>query len=343
MSDYSPSRRLSPEGPGGEPHLAALGLAIEPALGASRSADERGQAVPPLQAIRRKLLNRLKRGLRGPDLHRLEHLVGLNGATYIGDNRVLVRVTGGDHTFAFYVHADDKLLSPWIIITGQYEPTLTEHIVNRLRPDSNCIDVGSNFGYYTCLMSKHCPRGRTIGIEPNRSVYELAVDNVLINVLQDRTEIVHAAIGDQEGEMVIHERIGRSGNSSIAPAGEAFTTWMAEPPERTSRVRSTRLDSLLDRLSGRVDVIKVDVEGAEPLVLAGARDLVARNPRLTIFMEWSPGQIRHAGFDVPQFCEDLALMGLHAHAMTENSLELLSATELANLPYQPAVMLSRRR
>lgn len=279
----------------------------------------------------------------GPDLHRLEHLTGLNGATFVGNNRVLVRVGAGEHQFAFYVHADDKLLSPWIIITGQYEPRLTRHVVERVKPDSHCIDVGANFGYYACLMAKHAPRGRVVAIEPNRAVYELAVDNVFINQLHERTQVIHGAAGDRHGDILIHERIGRSGNTSIAAAGEAFTTFMAEPPERSALVRCAPLDSLLDRFDGRVDVIKIDVEGAEPLVIAGARHTVATNPGLAIFMEWSPGQIAHAGLDVARFCEDLASMGLYAYALGSGSPEMLSTSELAQLPYQPAVLLTRRR
>ena len=295
-----------------------------------------------LNSLGRRIAHHAKRRLKGPDLRRLEHLTGLNGATFVGNNRVLVRVTGGDHQFAFYVHADDKLLSPWIIINGQYEPDLTEQIVKRLKPNSNCIDVGANFGYYTCLMSKHCPEGKVVAIEPNKAVYDLALDNVRINFLHERVNVIHAAAGDREGEIMVYERVGRSGNSSIAPAGAVFTDSMVEPPERSCMVDLTPLDRLQDRLNGRIDIIKIDVEGAEPMVLAGTREIVERNPSLAIFMEWSPGQIRHAGFDVPRFCEDIASMGLHAHALRDRSAELLSASELADLTYQPAVLLTKR-
>ena len=58
-------------------------------------------------------------------------------------------------------------------------------------------------------------------------------------------------------------------------------------------------NDLLPKLDGRVDFMKIDVEGCEPLAFRGAKELIASNRQLKIVMEWSPGQIRSAGFDVP--------------------------------------------
>ena len=65
------------------------------------------------------------------------------------------------------------------------------------------------------------------------------------------------------------------------------------------------LDMLLPQFDGRLDYIKIDVEGAEPLVLSGAHQTIANNPHIRIVMEWAPNQIRAAGFDIAQFIRKL--------------------------------------
>lgn len=60
---------------------------------------------------------------------RIDHFAMGSNATYVGNNRVLVRVIAGEHALIFYVHADDKLLSPWLIANGLHEPDLTSWFV----------------------------------------------------------------------------------------------------------------------------------------------------------------------------------------------------------------------
>jgi hypothetical protein len=78
------------------------------------------------------------------------------------------------------------------------------------------------------------------------------------------------------------------------------------PVEEYRPIASVRIDDLAGRLQGRVDIIKIDVEGAEPLVLAGARETIRGNRNLAIVMEWSPGQIEAAGFDLRRFTQEIA-------------------------------------
>jgi FkbM family methyltransferase len=64
---------------------------------------------------------------------------------------------------------------------------------------------------------------------------------------------------------------------------------LGETDAEMFEVPGIRVDDLLCKLGGRIDFIKIDVEGAEPLVIKGARRAIETNPRLQIVMEWSPG------------------------------------------------------
>lgn len=136
-----------------------------------------------------------------------------------------------------------------------------------------------------------------------------------------------------------YRRCERSANTSIIRADDNFTKSLGEKPVAPFSVVGRTVDSLLDQLAGRIDFIKVDVEGAEPLVIAGARQAVSANPGLTIIMEWSPGQIQSAGFDLGTFLGDLCLTGLQPFDVQENTLSQLSFDELLNLPYRAGIVL----
>jgi FkbM family methyltransferase len=262
-------------------------------------------------------------------------------ATYIGNNRVLTKATVGNRDFAFIVEADDKLIAPLFIVTGKYDTGTTNYLLRNLRPDSHCLDVGANFGYFTCLMARLCSDGKVIGIEADPKIAEIARDNVVINGLHEIAAIMNAAASDSAGEVTLYRRGSRSGNTSIIHFGTEFTDLMREPPEEPFSVSGVRIDDLHDAMGGRVDFIKLDVEGAEPLALAGARATIEHNQQLQILMEWSPGQIQAAGFEIGAFLKEIEATQLRPFEINRRWPRSISFDDLANLPYRSNILLKR--
>ena len=259
-------------------------------------------------------------------------------ATYVGNNRVLTKIVVANMQIALLVEADDRLISPWFIATGGYETPLTNFFVRELGVNSHCLDVGANFGYFTCLMARFCPKGRVIGIEADQHVYEIARDNVLINGFGDIAQVIHAAASNDNAKTTLYRRKTRSGNTSIIRVSDEFTSQMAEEPSERFVVRSVRIDDLLNRMEGRVDFIKIDVEGAEPLVFDGAEVAISSNPNLTLVVEWSPHQIAAAGFNIRAFLASLDAKGLRPFDLDlQGMLMPLTFDELLNLPYRPGI------
>ena len=281
-------------------------------------------------------------------LARIDHKIDLleyyshgSRATYIGNNRVLVKAVIGGHNIAYIVEADDRLLSPWFIITGSYELELTNFFLQNLQPDSHSIDVGANFGYFSCLFARLSPRGRLVSIEADQHIHELCRDNLAINGFEAIGTALHAAANDTGDPVTLYRRVGRSANTSIVAYEKAFAAAMGEPPSEAFSVAGLRLDGLLDRFGGRVDFIKIDVEGAEPLVLRGARRLIETNPQLRIVMEWSPGQIAAAGFELSAFLDELGGQGLRLFRIEPDELSEMSAADLLTIDYLAGVVLKR--
>lgn len=224
-------------------------------------------------------------------LSRLERMSHGGRATYIGNNRILTKCVIADAVIGFLVDADDILLSPWLILSGMYELDITNFFLSNLKPNSRCLDVGANFGFFTCLMARFCHQGKVVGVEPNHHVYELMRDNIYINGLQEWASPKHAAISDLVGTLKLYRRIKRSGNTSIFDVPEALLEALGEPRSEPFQVACLRIDDLLLEFDNRIDFIKIDVEGAEPLAMRGAQQTISANPHLNIIMEWSPAQI----------------------------------------------------
>jgi FkbM family methyltransferase len=277
-------------------------------------------------------------------LDRLELLTRGGSATYVGNNRILAKIVVGSNVFAFLMPADDVLIVPAAVVSGVYESGVTQYFADNINPSDNCLDIGANYGYYTCLMARLAPQGKTIGIEPNGPLFDLTRDNIHINSLQMIADAVHGAVSDQSGKLTLYRRPTRTGNTSIAVVSEALVEKLGEPAPEAFEVDSMSIDDLQRSLGGKIDMIKIDVEGAEPLAFRGMTQTLAANPNLKIVMEWSRGQIRGAGFDVSEFVAALGALGLQAAVIGPGGLlRPIALTDLLTEKYYSGVLLQANR
>lgn len=145
-----------------------------------------------------------------------------------------------------------------------YEREVARHLVSRIR-ESNCfVDVGANMGFYSVLAGKILSQrgGIVHAIEMDAENVKRIRANLRLNGL--RNVIIHeVALGDQKGK-VEYYRCGSFRNTLEVSAKER------DHYEQVS-VPMTTLDSLLAEMEIAPDVIKIDVEGAEYLVLKGMK------------------------------------------------------------------------
>jgi len=140
----------------------------------------------------------------------------------------------------------------------------------RLKPEL-FIDVGANLGLYTCVMARQGVAPRVIAFEPDHENFARLARNIALNGLEDRVEAHQAAAGAKSGTARLFP--SARDNRGQSRLGERS----ADCPDGSSYdVPVVTLDDLV-RLTDCTIAVKMDVEGHEGEVLAGAEGLFARN------------------------------------------------------------------
>ncbi len=158
-----------------------------------------------------------------------------------------------------------------IVADGFYEPRETE-VLRRLAASMNTfIDVGANTGYYSVILTRANTKLRTVAIEPVEDTRKKLEENLRLNDLHERVGVVPMAVANRSGTatMFLPGTTGTVG-SSLRDLHPLETSKSEEVPVTT-------LDELLgstNEIGGSI-LVKIDVEGAEGLVLQGATELLS--------------------------------------------------------------------
>lgn len=204
---------------------------------------------------------------------------------YLGEHISICKVLT---KYKMYVDTRDLGIVPHLIMDGFWESWLTQCLADKVKPGFVCMDIGANLGYYSLLMSELCgPTGRTVAVEPNPAMVKLMRFSEFVHSWN--FDIVDKAITDKAGEAVLTIPNGSFGGASLASPGIPFSG------SSKVRVATTTVDQVvIDLRLQKVDMIKMDVEGFEPLVFEGMRETIAMNPQLQIIMEYSPFSYKEA-------------------------------------------------
>ena len=155
-----------------------------------------------------------------------------------------------------------------------YEPASTRPWVQLSRRATTIVDIGANIGIFTLLAAAANPDAHVFAFEPMSKNFEELQRNAHLNP-ELKITCVRAAVAATEGEVVlnVHNAETFDCQASIAPDTQLKAVSM-----RQETCPQTSLDDYC-RLNGvaAVGLIKIDVEGAEPLVLAGMGVILARD------------------------------------------------------------------
>jgi FkbM family methyltransferase len=208
------------------------------------------------------------------------HIRALCQVAYLGNTTALCRALG---RYKMYVDTMDIGLSPHLMLEGYWEMWLTEIIAQRVKPGMVVADIGANLGYYTLLMAELVgAAGRVHAFEPNPHMVERLRMSLEVNGLARQTEVHNIALGENEAQPL----------TFVTPPHEPKNAYVApydgSLPEGGVLLHGRRLDSTVDW--SRIELAKIDVEGAEQLVWAGARGLLEGKTLKIVILEFTSGR-----------------------------------------------------
>ena len=218
------------------------------------------------------------------------------------------------------------LVASMILESGEYEPVSVGMVSEHLGAGATFIDVGADIGYYSLKAAPLVgPTGHVIAVEPNPE----ALGRLQVNLAASGAGVVAVApvaCSDTEGTLQLYVAPdANAGETSLSKANASQVGAVT----RTYQVRARPLDDIV-RESGvtRVDAIKVDVEGAEYLVLKGAEQTLDRfHPMLLI--EMVEEQLRAMGTSSKQVRELLKAHGYRAGRRDNANFEFLPVAALS--------------
>lgn len=158
----------------------------------------------------------------------------------------------------------------------------TERVINRLlRRGDHFVDGGANIGYFSLKAARRVgPEGRVDAFEPQPLNRARLLANIAANALEGQIHVHEEALFAAAGDAVIHTYLPEArmnhGTATLLPPPGALT--------RATPIRTARMDQLLSGMAPRL--VKLDIEGAEPMAIAGMSGILRNPSPPAIIFEW---------------------------------------------------------
>jgi FkbM family methyltransferase len=210
-----------------------------------------------------------------------------------------------------------------LVYNGVWEPLETETFVSVLRKGMVVADIGANVGYYTLLAARSVgSAGKVFAFEPEPKNYELLCRNIKENGYTN-VVTVPSAVSDRNGTSRLYLSANNFGAHNLSTRS---------PDAKFVNIDTVSLDEFFSNYQGRIDVLKIDAEGAEELIFDGMSQLLRRHPNLILFTEFHPRAMEGLGSSPERYIEKLSAHGFrvlqlleHEHRLREIELDQLSA------------------
>lgn len=185
--------------------------------------------------------------------------------------------------YELFLNQNDPMVSGAIGL-NVYENYEIEVFTKLLKPEMIFVDVGANIGFYTLLAAGKV--SSILAFEPDKTNFAILQKNIEHNHI--KANLYNLALADKLGEIFLFENPENFGDRRI---------YQFDSSGAKVAVSAVNLDDFLETHNiSKVDLIKIDIQGAEGLALQGMKKLLAQ-PSLQMIMEFFPAGLLASGFE----------------------------------------------
>ncbi len=186
--------------------------------------------------------------------------------------------------------------------TGEYEPLTTMMIEELLSDGSVFVDVGAHVGLFTVPACKWVgDGGKVVAFEPHPDNYAMLMRNVETNGMQACVSVEHAAVSNNNQPIKLYPSAFNTGDHQVYPTAG----------RKGIDIACVSLDSYFAK-GERVDLIKMDVQGAEGAAFEGMKRVLMDNEGIVVIWELSPSQLVACGSSAESVLGLLHELGFHS-------------------------------
>ena len=187
-----------------------------------------------------------------------------------------------------------------------HEKSTTELFKKVVKNSNTVVDLGANIGYFTLLAAKLVgPQGKVFAFEPEPKNYSYLIKNIELNNYK-QVIALQKAVSNKKGETKLYICDYDTGHHTINQYEgiEAYSRGR-KTKEHFIEIETITLDNFFKDKKESIDVVKMDVEGAEALALAGMDRILKKNKHLKMFIEFFPLLIEKMGNSPKEFINKL--------------------------------------
>lgn len=202
--------------------------------------------------------------------------------------------------------------------SGIHEPFETELVEKEIKKGDVVLDIGANIGYYTLIFAKLVGEsGKVYAFEPDPDSFALLKKNVEINGYKN-VVLIQKAVSNKTGKIRLYLCEDNKGDHRI---------YNSHDDRKSIEIEAIRLDEYFKNYNGKIDFIKMDIQGAEGGASQGMFNLLKKN-NVKIITEFWPNGLKRFGIDHEEYLKLFIELGFKLYMVNEQKKKI----ELVNIP-----------
>lgn len=227
--------------------------------------------------------------------------------------------------FRMLLDANDRVISVMLAKQGFYDGFGTQVVRDNLKKGDTFIDVGAHIGWFTLLAAKLVgEKGKVYAFEPDPVNFAILEANVALNNFKN-VQLEQKAVISKKKKMLLYLSNRNTGDHRLYS-----TKTKAEPMRANIEVQGISLDKYFEDDLPKVNLMKVDTQGAEAAVLRGAQKLIKSRKKLKMFIEFWPFGLVHMGDDPQEFLKALVKLKFKIY-LANRETHIVTAVKLGRL------------